>query len=154
MNAPGLLFVCLGNVCRSPIAESVAKHMLAKGWPDRRLRIASCGTAAFNAGKPADPRAIAVLRASGYDPAPHTARQIDDSDFTAFGQIVAMDRANLLTLSAWAPATFAGTIRLLDSSRGTRLDFHSGIQAFAEVLQLIEIGVHEMLTEVLGPRDL
>lgn len=129
--------------------------MHAERWPDLELRIASCGTAAFNAGKPADPRAVAVLRAAGYDPAPHRARQIDDSDFAAFGHIIAMDRANLLTLSAWAPARFDGSIRLLASAGGTRMEipdpFHADTQAFAEALRLIEIGIRGVLTEILGP---
>lgn len=129
--------------------------MHAERWPHMELRVASRGTAAFNAGKPADPRAVAVLRAAGYDPAPHRARQIDDSDFAAFGYIIAMDRANLLTLSAWAPATFDGTLRLMASPRGTRLEipdpFHADAQAFADALRLIEIGVHALLSDVLGP---
>lgn len=152
MPLPGILFVCLGNVCRSPMAECVAISMLDARWPAEAPRVGSCGTAAFNVGKPADPRTVAALQAHGYAPRPHAARQISDQDWEDFTQIVAMDRSNLRTLEAWAPRRFSGRIRLLPGPRGSHIEvpdpFYGNAPQFAQVLGQIERGVAQLLEEI------
>jgi len=113
MHRIGVLFVCLGNICRSPSAQAVLEDRLERRRLAARFRVDSCGTAAFNAGKPPDPRAIAAAERRGYRIAHQRARQIDDADFGRFRYIVAMDRSNLHTLQGWATADFGGEIRLL-----------------------------------------
>ncbi len=152
----GILFVCLGNVCRSPMAECVAIQMLKGTGKGSQMRVASRGTAAFNAGKPMDPRAVHALRAHGYDPEPHAAAQISDSDFCEFGQIIAMDRSNLHTLTPWRPPRFAGQIRLLPTTSGAGGvevpdPFYGDASQFGRALVLIENGVSVLLGELLAP---
>jgi protein-tyrosine phosphatase len=156
---PCILYVCLGNVCRSPMAESVTRRMLMEGFPGRAIRVESRGTAGFNSGKPADPRAMAALSAHGYVLEGHVARQISDEDFLEFDHIIAMDRSNLHTLSGWSPACFAGSLRLLpgDSGTGSREvpdPFYGDPGQFERVLGLLERGIRDLLNEITGaPMD-
>jgi protein-tyrosine phosphatase len=99
----GVLFVCLGNICRSPLAEGLFIHLARERGVLERFRVDSAGTGAWHVGKPADPRSIAVARAHGVH-LPSVARQVDpETDFVRFGLILAMDRSNrtdLLDLGA------------------------------------------------------
>jgi low molecular weight phosphotyrosine protein phosphatase len=94
--AYSILFVCLGNICRSPLAEAVfsAHH----GTHPLVAHVSSAGTAAYHVGRPPDPRTQAVLAAHGVADFAHAARQVCDADFTDFDWIVAMDRDNLTAL--------------------------------------------------------
>lgn len=98
-----LLFVCLGNICRSPLAEGLFIHLARERGVLDRFRVDSAGTGAWHVGKPADPRSIAVARTHGVH-LPSVARQVDpESDFERFDLILAMDRSNrtdLLDLGA------------------------------------------------------
>lgn len=98
-----LLFVCLGNICRSPLAEGLFIHLASERGEMQRFRVDSAGTGAWHVGKGADPRSIAVARAHGVH-LPSIARQVEaESDFEGFDLILAMDRANrtdLLDLGA------------------------------------------------------
>jgi len=152
----GILFVCLGNVCRSPMAECVAIQILKDTGMAQHARVASRGTAAFNAGKPADPRAVHALRSHGYHPEAHAAAQISDEDFGEFEQIIAMDRANLHTLTAWRPPGFSGHVRLLPAQSGgggieVPDPFYGDATQFGRALALIESGVSVLLRELLIP---
>ncbi len=98
-----VLFVCLGNICRSPLAEGLFVHLAARLGVSDRFEADSAGTGAWHVGRPADPRTIAVGLAHGV-PVPSIARQVDPrTDFERFDLIVAMDRSNrtdLLDLGA------------------------------------------------------
>ena len=136
------------------MAEYVALKMLGDRGLEGRATVASRGTAAFNTGKPADPRAVAALEAHGYSPGRHYARQIQDQDFHSFGQIIAMDRSNLHTLSGWRPNGFGGQIRLLPDAHGVGGievpdPFYGDDAQFTRVLGLIERGVARLLEELL-----
>jgi protein-tyrosine phosphatase len=99
--AKRILFVCLGNICRSPTAEGVVRAMAeAEGLP---LELDSCGTGGWHAGEPPHPPAVAAARARGYDLSPLRARQLRREDFTRFDRIYAMDHANLRDLQALRP---------------------------------------------------
>lgn len=89
--------VCLGNICRTPIAAAVLRRALADAGLDDRIELTSAGTADFHVGKPADERARAVLRTRGYDEA-HTARQFTAADLREHDLVLAMDRSNLADL--------------------------------------------------------
>jgi protein-tyrosine phosphatase len=88
-----VLFVCLGNICRSPLAEAVARKRLAEAGLD--VSVASCGTGDWHAGEGADPRMVAAARAAGHDLSKHRARQLRERDFTDYDLLLAMDRDNL-----------------------------------------------------------
>jgi protein-tyrosine phosphatase len=99
--AKRILFVCLGNTCRSPTAEGVVRAMAeAEGLT---LELDSCGTGGWPAGEPPSPPAVAAARARGYDLSALRARQVTRADFTRFDRIYAMDHANLRDLQALRP---------------------------------------------------
>lgn len=111
----GVLFVCLGNICRSPSAQGIMERCARdRGWADA-LDIDSCGTAAFNIGKSPDPRAIEAAARKGYDIGQQRARQIESADYDSYHYVIAMDRINLTNVQAWAPPDFGGEIALLMS---------------------------------------
>ncbi|HET6554438.1 MAG TPA: low molecular weight protein-tyrosine-phosphatase [Dyella sp.] len=91
-----ILFVCLGNICRSPLVEAVARQRCKNAGLD--VAFASCGTGHWHVGKGADPRMVRAAAALGYDLSPHRARQFASSDFTRHDWVLAMDNDNLQSL--------------------------------------------------------
>jgi protein-tyrosine phosphatase len=98
-----VLFVCLGNICRSPLAKAIFVHQVQQLGLSDRYHIDSCGTGHWHAGRPADPRSILIAQRNGVT-LEHVARQVQPAlDFVEFDLIIAMDRRNqadLLTLGA------------------------------------------------------
>jgi protein-tyrosine phosphatase len=114
-----ILFVCLGNICRSPLAEAAMRAAAKRACLD--LRIESAGTGDWHVGQPPDRRAQAVAVAHGIDISTLRARQVVEADFHRFDHIFALDRANLAALEALRPTD--GTARLallLDALPGRR----------------------------------
>jgi protein-tyrosine phosphatase len=143
-----ILFVCLGNICRSPAAEGV----LARRAKERDLEIFvdSAGTGGWHAGEPPDSRMIAACRRRGYDIARQRARQVEAADFVAFDYLLAMDLANQADLLALAPAGRKADIRLFldfaDTARRETPDPYYGDEAaFEDALDLIEAGAEALL---------
>src|SRR5712672_700043 len=99
-----ILFVCLGNICRSPTAEIVFREIAAREAPDLALEIASAGTAGYHVGSPPDSRTRQAALRRGYDMSALRARVVDSRDFGCFDLILAMDRQNLDALQRRAPA--------------------------------------------------
>lgn len=96
-----VLFVCLGNICRSPTAEGVFRALAAAEGLD--VTVDSCGTGGWHSGEPPHPPAVAAALARGYDLSALRARQLRRSDFTRFDRILVMDRANLRDACALCP---------------------------------------------------
>lgn len=97
-----ILFVCLGNICRSPTAEGVFRALAqAEGLA---VTVDSCGTGGWHAGEPPHPPSVAAARRRGYDLSALRARKITQDDFTRFDRILVMDRANLRDVRALAPS--------------------------------------------------
>jgi protein-tyrosine phosphatase len=159
MQRIGVLFVCLGNICRSPSAQAVLEDRLERLGLAGRFDVDSCGTAAFNVGKQPDPRAIAAAERRGYRIAHQRARQIDDTDFARFRYIVAMDRSNLHTLQGWATPDFGGEIRLLMHFGAGRREaeiadpYYGAAEAFDVALDAIEYGVDGLLDYLCARHD-
>ncbi|KAF8420792.1 phosphotyrosine protein phosphatase I superfamily, partial [Tirmania nivea] len=98
-----VLFVCLGNICRSPMAEAAFRHTAQEsGYAGSFTRIDSCGTAGYHVGSRPDSRTVATLKNNGID-TDHRARQVTRTDFDEFDYILAMDTANLHDLRRKAP---------------------------------------------------
>lgn len=106
-----VLFVCLGNICRSPLAEAALREEAAR--LGLNLRIDSAGTGSWHAGERPDPRAIAAAARNGVDITNQRARQVRVDDFFEFSEIVALDRSNLRELSQIAPEGSKARLSLL-----------------------------------------
>lgn len=96
-----ILFVCMGNICRSPTVEAVARTEFARAGLD--IEVDSAGTEDYHIGKRADPRSIAIAEAHGYSLSDHRARQVCTADYSRFDHLLVMDNTNLRALLAKAP---------------------------------------------------
>ncbi len=101
---PSILFVCLGNICRSPLAEGVCLYELERLGLSGRVRVDSCGTGGWHAGEAPDPRSVAIAREHGVDISGQLARQLRSHDYRDFQFLVGMDSDNYRTLVARKPA--------------------------------------------------
>src|SRR5665213_1009221 len=108
-----ILFVCMGNICRSPTAEVVFRHVALRDGLVDRLTIDSAGTGDWHEGDPPDRRSSEHAQRRGYDLSRLRARQVTRADFTRFGWILAMDRRNLRELAKLKPADYRGNLGLL-----------------------------------------
>ncbi|MGD9485532.1 low molecular weight protein-tyrosine-phosphatase [Streptomyces sp. TRM70308] len=153
-------FVCTGNICRSPIAESVFRERVAEAGLADRVTVDSAGTGGWHEGDGADPRTVAVLAAAGYG-TEHTARRFRAADFAERDLVVALDRGHLRELRRLAPTPAdAGKVRLLRSfaaggtgaADGPEADvpdpYYGGREGFDHVLELIEDAMAGLLDAV------
>jgi protein-tyrosine phosphatase len=151
MTAMKILFVCLGNICRSPTAEAVLRGIAAREAPELALIVDSAGTANYHPGSPPDRRSRAAARQRAYDLSGLRARQVRAEDFSDFDLILAMDRSNLQELLAMAPAAARGKIQLfLDHApeqpvREVPDPYYGGSRGFEDVLDLIEAASRGLL---------
>lgn len=136
-----VLFVCLGNICRSPTAEAVFKKKAAEAGLD--IDIDSAGTHGYHIGKPADKRSQAAGIERGYSFKGLKCRRVDESDFERFDYILAMDSSNLANLHGMAPGQHHNKIKLfLDfadvEDKEVPDPYYGGKRGFELVLDLIE----------------
>ena len=149
-----VLFVCLGNICRSPTAEAVFREFVRHHAPGLEVQIDSAGTADFHVGEPPDPRALRAAAARGLDMSGLRARQVERSDFERFDLILAMDRSNQAALLELSPPEYRSRVRLLleFAAAAGREDvpdpYYGGVQGFDEVLDLVEEAAAGLLAEV------
>jgi protein-tyrosine phosphatase len=108
---PSVLFVCMGNICRSPLAEAALRALASSRGVD--LSIDSAGTGPWHVGEPPDPRSRAEAARHGVDISDQRARQVNIADFDCFDLIVAMDRDNLAHLRRMRPAGSGAELALL-----------------------------------------
>ena len=153
-----VLFVCMGNICRSPTAESVFRaHAVRAGLHDR-LVIASAGIGDWHVGQPPDDRAILHARRRGYDLSRLRARQVTRDDFAHFDWILAMDRRNLRDLQALKPESYAGYLGLfldLVPDLGVREvpdPYFGNAEGFEKVLELTERASEALLARITESR--
>jgi protein-tyrosine phosphatase len=150
-----LLFVCMGNICRSPTAEGVMRHLLREEGLEDEIVIDSAGTGAWHVGNPPDRRATAAARARGIA-LEGAARQVRPSDFEDFDLLLVADRENLADMRAIAPDEEArAKVRLLrsfDPAAHGDLDvpdpYYGGPDGFEDVLDLIEAACRGLLAEI------
>ena len=138
-----VLFVCLGNICRSPTAEGVMRSLVAEAGLEGEIEVESAGTGDWHVGHPPDERALSAAAARGIT-LEGVARQVTAGDFEAFDLIVAMDRANRDDLVALAPdAEARERVRLLreyagESERDVPDPYYGGEDGFADVVEIVE----------------
>ena len=152
-----ILFVCMGNICRSPTAAAVMGSILREEGLENVVEVESAGTRGWHAGEPPDPRATAAARARGIA-LDGTARQVASADFALFDLLLAMDADNLRELKRLAPDDEAATrVRLLrefdpDASRLESLavpdPYYGGEDGFDHVLDLVDTACRGLLAEL------
>jgi protein-tyrosine phosphatase len=108
-----ILFVCMGNICRSPTAEAVFRSLAQRSWPDLAVESDSAGTHGYHVGRPPDERAQRVARAHGIDMSALRARALRAEDFDRFDRILVMDRQNQKAALALAPSRQRHRVGLL-----------------------------------------
>ncbi|KQX99715.1 phosphotyrosine protein phosphatase [Rhodanobacter sp. Root480] len=145
MSTPRILFVCLGNICRSPLVEGVARKRCAEAG--LAVTLASCGTGGWHAGHGADPRMRAAARAAGFDLESHRARQLQSADFDRHDWLLAMDSDNLLELNRLARPGAAGQAALFLPWAGVTSvqdfpdPYYGEAEGFRQCVDLAERGV-------------
>ena len=146
-----ILFVCLGNICRSPTAEIVFRQIAAREAPDLVIEIDSAGTAGYHIGNPPDQRTRAAALRRGYDMSALRARIVVPDDFGRFDLILAMDRENLQVLNRRAPPAARDRIRLFlefaPEATVTEVPdpYYGDANGFEEVLDLVEMASRGLL---------
>jgi protein-tyrosine phosphatase len=149
-----ILFVCLGNICRSPTAEAVFVSLAARTAPELRLTVDSAGTGSWHVGATPDARSQEAARRRGYDMSGLRARTVAAPDFERFDLILAMDRSNLAELQRRAPAHARSRVRLfLEFVPDAQLldvpdPYYGGENGFEEVLDLIEAAAHGLIAHL------
>lgn len=149
-----VLFVCTGNICRSPIAEGVFRTFVEQVGLLDRVVIDSAGTHDYQLGQPPDPRALAVARRRGYELPKRRARQVGAEDFECFDWILAMDSHNLRELYMLRPQAYGGHLGLfleLDREIGATEvpdPYYGGPQDFERVIDLVEQAAEALLAAV------
>ena len=146
-----VLFVCLGNICRSPTAEAVFRERVIAAGLEEKIRIDSAGTGDWHIGRAPDPRTREAAARRGYQMDSLRARQVGPQDFYEFDVVLAMDNANLADLQAMQPEDVTVTLgRFLDYASGASVSevpdpYYGGEDGFDRVLDLIEGGADGLL---------
>lgn len=138
-----VLFVCMGNICRSPTAEGVFRHHVSEAGLGERIDIDSAGTHAYHVGSPPDRRADAAAKRRGIALGDLRARRVSDVDFERFDYIIAMDEDNIAHLKDESPQEHHSKVRLfLEFSSGKEREvpdpYYGGSSGFERVLDLVE----------------
>ena len=149
-----VLFVCMGNICRSPMAEGMFRHAIKAAGLDQQMQIDSAGTHSYHVGSPPDPRAQQASQKRGVDISNLRSRLVVDQDFAEYDYILVMDGANHANLVRRAPEKHKHKIsRLLAFSRKyPNLDvpdpYYGGAQGFEENLDMIQEAVQHLVREI------
>lgn len=150
-----VLFVCLGNICRSPTAEGMFRRHLEEAGLADRVEVDSCGIGDWHVGKAPDPRARTAAAARGLDLGDQRARRLENTDFVRFDYLLAMDHDNLAALEARRPVDAEAHLGLFLAfaglpDRAVPDPYYGGERGFEEVLDLVEAASRGLLEEVKG----
>lgn len=149
-----VLFVCMGNICRSPMAEGVFRRLVAEANLSHRIVTDSAGTHAYHIGEPPDHRAQATSRNRGVDISDLRARQVVLADFSRFQYVLAMDRDNLRLLTQSCPAGHRERVKLYLEFAAGRAEtevpdpYYGGQQGFEHVFELVEHAGRGLLADI------
>jgi protein-tyrosine phosphatase len=149
-----VLFVCMGNICRSPTAEGVFRHKVNAAGLDKRIQIDSAGTHAYHVGEQPDQRAQAAARKRGFDLSQQRARRVYANDFEEYDYVLAMDEANYSDLVSICPGPLRERIYLLldfahnSNTREVPDPYYGGDHGFEHVLDLIEDAADGLLGHI------
>jgi protein-tyrosine phosphatase len=141
-----VLFVCTGNICRSPTAEGVLRRLAEK--MDIPVQVESAGTHDYHVGNPPDARAQKHARGRGYDLSAQRARQLRRRDFEEFDLLVAMDRGHLEIMQGHCPPQHQGKLRMLVNGHDVPDPYYGGPEGFEQVLDMVEAACLGLLSEI------
>lgn len=144
-NQLSILFVCLGNICRSPLAEAILRHHLAEKCMTTQIRVDSAGTGAWHVGSGADPRSLSVAKANDIT-LDGSARQVTEEDFHTFDYIFAMDQQNFMDLTIlqerYGSKANIKLFREFDIAEESALDvpdpYYGGLKGFQDLFQILD----------------
>lgn len=149
-----VLFVCLGNICRSPTAHAVFRNLLRQEGIENLVSVDSAGTHAYHTGNPPDPRSIATADNRGIEMSDLRARKVELSDFSEFDYVLVMDDQNHANLEAVAPKELLPKIRFF-LEFAPQLDiahvpdpYHGGPEGFEEVFDMVEAASRGLLEDI------
>ncbi|WP_342245744.1 low molecular weight protein-tyrosine-phosphatase [Pseudomonas sp. OTU5201] len=150
-----VLFVCLGNICRSPTAEGVLRHKLREAGLAGQVQVDSAGTGDWHVGKAPDARTRVAAQRRGYDLSQLRARQVAVDDFGHFDLVLAMDESNLADLHRLRPGNAAAELDLFLRRYQLELDevpdpYYGGEAGFEQVLDLVEQACDALILEIKG----
>ncbi len=146
-----VLFICMGNICRSPTAEGVFKHFVSQAGLEEHIFSDSAGTHDYHIDEPPDLRSQRAAAKRGYDLASLRGRQVSRRDFEEFDYVLAMDEANLRLLERLCPPPQAHKLRLFLEFSGNPArrevpdPYYGGAQGFEHVLDLVEQASQDLL---------
>ena len=149
-----ILFVCMGNICRSPTADGVFRQKVVDNGLSDLVRVDSAGTHNYHPGSPPDGRAQAAAARRGYDLSALRARQVQAADYAAFDLILVMDQDNLAELQENCPSEFQHKLRLLTEFCQVHQasvvpdPYYGGADGFEQVLDLVEDACEGLLAHV------
>ena len=149
-----ILFVCMGNICRSPTAEGIFSHLLEQESLSHAINVDSAGTHAYHVGNPPDHRAQTTAQKRGIDLSKQAARRVSTEDFEKFDYILAMDEDNLSDLLAVCPVEFSHKIRLFLeyaphlNIREVPDPYYGGASGFDRVLDMVEAASQGLLKSI------
>jgi protein-tyrosine phosphatase len=154
MNKISVLFVCTGNICRSPTAEAVFKQGVAKAGLDQHIHSDSAGTHDYHIGDPPDERSQRHAAKRGYDLSRLRARHVGKADFKTFDYLLAMDESNLSQLARVCPGEYAAKLALFmrygASGKAIAVPdpYYGGAQGFERVLDMVEDAAQGLLHHI------
>lgn len=149
-----VLFVCTGNICRSPTADGVLRQLICSAQLDGKVEVDSAGTLDYHSGQAPDHRAQQHAKRRGYDLSVLRARQVGPEDFHRHDLILAMDRSHLAILNRLCPAEHKSKVHLfLEFARNASVEevpdpYYGGAEGFEHVLDLIEDASAGLLDEI------
>ncbi|MDE2309669.1 MAG: low molecular weight phosphotyrosine protein phosphatase [Betaproteobacteria bacterium] len=153
-NNVSVLFVCMGNICRSPTAEAVFRACVEEAGLVRHILIDSAGTHDYHIGEPPDTRTQRAAQQRGYDMSALRGRQVGLPDFTRFDYVLAMDRANLAILQRLCPQPQRGRLGLFleyasrHEEREVPDPYYGGADGFERVLDMVEDAAEGLLAHI------
>ena len=156
MSKTKILFVCLGNICRSPMAEGTFRHLVEEKGLQHLVEIDSAGTGAWHVGEPPDGRATATAAQRGIDISRQSARKVKQQDFEFYDYILAMDDENHINLTRVAPEEYRDKIHMFlefapdKSEREVPDPYYGGGGGFDHVLDLVQAASRGLLAEIEG----
>jgi protein-tyrosine phosphatase len=149
-----ILFVCMGNICRSPLAHGLFEHRVERAGLAERITIDSAGTHAYHVGNPPDPRSQKTALGHGFDLSAQRARKVASSDFEKFDYLLAMDNDNYALLSVECPDEYRHKLKLMLEFAPQLAEtevpdpYYGGASGFEQVYQLLDAAADGLMADI------